>query len=66
MISSSERIGVAPSVMSTTLSDSRYASGLSSTASITENIAVVAPMPSASDKIATAANPGLFRNCRKL
>ena len=44
--------------MVTIVSESGYARGLNSTASTTEKIAVFAPMPTASVRTTTAANPG--------
>jgi hypothetical protein len=38
--------------------------GFSSTAFTTVKIAALAPIPSASDKIAIALNPGFFRSIR--
>jgi hypothetical protein len=41
-----------------------YGSGRNSTTSITLNMAVLTPMPSAMVAIAAAANPGAFRVIR--
>ena len=49
----------------TRLSGSGIGSGRSMTALITEKIAALAPMPSASERMATAANVGLRRRIRK-
>ncbi len=46
-------------------SGSRYGSGRSTAASRIEKIVVTVPMPSASVRTATAANPGLRASQRK-
>src|SRR5262245_52101922 len=53
-------------VGSTRVSGSRTGSRLSISASTAANIAVLAPMPSPSDAIATTANPGLRASKRRL
>ncbi len=50
--------------MVTRRSGSGYGRGSSSTPSMTENSAVLAPMPSARVKSATAVKPGLRRSTR--
>ncbi len=54
-----------PNMKLTMRSGSGYASGRSSTAFTTVKIAVLAPMPSASVRTATAVKPGLFLSIRK-
>src|SRR6266540_6758381 len=49
----------------TSLSGSRYGSGLRSTPLTTLNMAVFAPMPSARVNTATAVKPGFFSSWRK-
>src|SRR5882724_10892575 len=48
------------------LSESLYGSGLNKTVSTTLKMAVLAPMPKARVKIATAAKPGFFNSSRML
>jgi hypothetical protein len=50
--------------MSTSRSESGYGSGLRSTALTTEKMALLAPIPSARVRIATAVNAGLFASTR--
>src|SRR5215469_7150735 len=50
--------------MYTNRSECTYGSGRSSTLSITVKIAVFAPTPSASVRIASRAMPGVLRSCR--
>src|SRR5215475_2972849 len=50
--------------MATRRSEFGYGSGRRRTASITENNAVLAPIPSPSVRTATAVNPAFFRNMR--
>ena len=50
--------------MATSRSGAGNGSGRSRTALTTEKMAVLAPMPSASATMATAANPGAFHSAR--
>ena len=55
-----------PSIERSSTSSSGFLTGMArrSTSLTSAKIAVFAPMPSASDRIATAANPGLSRSRR--
>jgi hypothetical protein len=50
--------------ISTTCAGSSIASGCRKTALITVKIAVLAPIPSASESTATVVNPGFFTSTR--